>query len=190
MTTIDLIRTEDLVKDYVLGEQVVHALQGVSVTIQGGEMVTVMGASGSGKSTFMTILGCLDTPTAGRYCLEGRDVSDLDDDELSTIRNQRIGFVFQQFNLLPRLDARSNVELPTALHGHAGAEEPDGTRPRASSRRSASKAVRAIAPLSFRGVSSSAWPSRGPWSTIRACSWPMSLPAISGHPHERGDHGR
>jgi putative ABC transport system ATP-binding protein len=112
MTMIGLIRTEDLVKDYPLGTQVVHALQGVSVTIQAGEMVTVMGPSGSGKSTFMTILGCLDTPTAGRYFLEGRDVSDLDDDELSTIRNQRIGFVFQQFNLLPRISALSNVELP------------------------------------------------------------------------------
>jgi putative ABC transport system ATP-binding protein len=107
-----LIKTEDLVKDYLLGTQVVHALQGVSVTIQAGEMVTVMGPSGSGKSTFMTILGCLDTPTAGRYFLEGRDVSALDDDELSTIRNQRIGFVFQQFNLLPRISALANVELP------------------------------------------------------------------------------
>jgi putative ABC transport system ATP-binding protein len=107
-----LIRTEDLVKDYLLGTQVVHALQGVSVTIPAGEMVAIMGPSGSGKSTFMTILGCLDVPTAGRYFLEGRDISDLDDDELSTIRNQRIGFVFQQFNLLPRMSALSNVELP------------------------------------------------------------------------------
>jgi putative ABC transport system ATP-binding protein len=107
-----LIRTDDLVKDYLVGTQVVHALQGVSVTIQAGEMVAVMGPSGSGKSTFMTILGCLDIPTAGRYFLGGRDISDLDDDELSTIRNQRIGFVFQQFNLLPRMSALSNVELP------------------------------------------------------------------------------
>jgi putative ABC transport system ATP-binding protein len=112
MTMIGLIRTEGLVKDYRLGAQVVHALQGVSVTIQAGEMVTIMGASGSGKSTLMTILGCLDTPTAGRYFLEGRDVSVLDDDELSTIRNRRIGFVFQQFNLLSRMSALSNVELP------------------------------------------------------------------------------
>ena len=112
MPMIGLIRTEGLVKDYLLGTQTVHALQGVSVMIQAGEMVTVMGPSGSGKSTFMTILGCLDTPTAGRYFLDGRDVSDLDDDDLSTIRNQRIGFVFQQFNLLPRMSALSNVELP------------------------------------------------------------------------------
>jgi len=107
-----LIETRDLVKDYSLGTHVVHALRGVSVTIQAGEMVAVMGPSGSGKSTFMTILGCLDTPTAGRYFLQGRDVSGLNDDELSQIRNARIGFVFQQFNLLPRVTALTNVELP------------------------------------------------------------------------------
>ena len=122
---IGLIRSQDLVKDYLLGTQVVHALQGVSVTIQAGELVAVMGPSGSGKSTLMTILGCLDTPTAGRYFLEGRDVSDLDDDELSTIRNQRIGFVFQQFNLLPRMSALSNVELPL-LYSNVPASERRG----------------------------------------------------------------
>jgi putative ABC transport system ATP-binding protein len=107
-----LIETQGLCKDYPLGTHVVHALRGVSVAIGGGEMVAVMGPSGSGKSTFMTILGCLDTPTAGRYLLDGRDVSRLDDDELSTIRNRRIGFVFQQFNLLPRISAQANVEMP------------------------------------------------------------------------------
>jgi putative ABC transport system ATP-binding protein len=90
----------------------VHALRGVSVEIRAGEMVAVMGPSGSGKSTFMTILGCLDTPTAGRYLLEGRDVSGLEDDALSAIRHRRIGFVFQQFNLLPRITAQANVEMP------------------------------------------------------------------------------
>jgi putative ABC transport system ATP-binding protein len=107
-----LIETESLVKDYSLGAHMVQALRGVTVAIQPGEMVAVMGPSGSGKSTFMTILGCLDTPTAGRYLLEGRDVSGLDDDELSKIRNRRIGFVFQQFNLLGRISAQANVELP------------------------------------------------------------------------------
>jgi putative ABC transport system ATP-binding protein len=107
-----LIETEMLCKDYWLGAHVVHALLDVSVRIKAGEMVAVMGPSGSGKSTFMTILGCLDTPTSGRYLLEGQDVSVLDDDQLSEIRNERIGFVFQQFNLLPRMSALANVELP------------------------------------------------------------------------------
>jgi len=107
-----LIETRQLGKDYSLGDHVVHALRDVSVTIGAGEMVAVMGPSGSGKSTFMTILGCLDTPTTGQYRLEGRDVSGLDDDQLSAIRNRRIGFVFQQFNLLPRITAQGNVEMP------------------------------------------------------------------------------
>jgi putative ABC transport system ATP-binding protein len=123
-----LIQTEDLAKDYPLGTHIVQALRGVSVTIARGEMVAVMGPSGSGKSTFMTILGCLDTPTAGRYLLEDRDVSGLDDDELSRIRNRRIGFVFQQFNLLGRISAQANVELPllycdvSAAERHAKAQ--------------------------------------------------------------------
>jgi putative ABC transport system ATP-binding protein len=117
-----LIDAQGLHKEYPLGDHVVHALRGVSVAIRAGEMVAVMGPSGSGKSTFMTILGCLDTPTAGRYLLEGRDVSSLDDDELSGIRNRRIGFVFQQFNLLPRISAQTNVEMPL-LYGDVPARE-------------------------------------------------------------------
>jgi putative ABC transport system ATP-binding protein len=109
-----LIEARAIGKDYALGAHVVHALRRVSLTIERGEMVAIMGASGSGKSTFMNILGCLDTPTAGRYVLEGRDVSELSDDELAHVRNAKIGFVFQQFNLLPRITALANVELPLA----------------------------------------------------------------------------
>ncbi len=118
-----VIETQGLTKDYWLGAHVVHALRGISVTIEAGELVAIMGPSGSGKSTFMSILGCLDTPSAGRYLLEGDDVSQLDDDALARIRNAKIGFVFQQFNLLPRMSAVANVELPLIYSDHAPGEQ-------------------------------------------------------------------
>src|SRR5712692_8358897 len=108
-----VIRAEDIHKYYELGETRVHALRGVSVEVQRGEFVAVMGASGSGKSTFMNILGCLDKPSSGRYLLEGVDVSQHDKRALALIRNQKIGFVFQGFNLLARTTALENTELPT-----------------------------------------------------------------------------
>lgn len=117
-----VIRVEDVHKYYELGETRVHALRGINVEIRRGEFVAVMGASGSGKSTFMNILGCLDKPSAGRYLLEGTDVSSLEKRDLALIRNRRIGFVFQGFNLLSRTTALENVELPT-LYARLGKEE-------------------------------------------------------------------
>ncbi len=108
-----LIRVEEAHKYYDLGAARIHALRGVSLDVAPGEFVAVMGASGSGKSTFMNILGCLDRPTSGRYFLEGTDVSTLDKRTLARIRNRKIGFVFQGFNLLPRTTALENAELPT-----------------------------------------------------------------------------
>ena len=112
-----LIRLESVHKTYDLGEQKVHALRGVSLEIRTGEFVAVMGASGSGKSTLMNILGCLDKPTRGHYFLDGTDVSQLTKVELARIRNRKLGFVFQQFNLLSRTSALENVELPTVYAG-------------------------------------------------------------------------
>jgi putative ABC transport system ATP-binding protein len=117
-----VIRTYDIWKSYIMGDQEIHAVSGVSMEIKRGEYVAIMGPSGSGKSTLMNLIGCLDTPSQGEYYINGRLVSSMDDDELAQIRNREIGFVFQTFNLLPRASALHNVELPLIYNGTPPAE--------------------------------------------------------------------
>jgi putative ABC transport system ATP-binding protein len=117
-----LIELTDISREYQVGTEVVHALDGVSLSIDRGEWVAIVGQSGSGKSTLMNVIGCLDTPTRGRYLLNGRDVSRLNDDELADIRNREVGFIFQNFQLLPRETALANVELPLVYRGLPGKE--------------------------------------------------------------------
>src|SRR5712664_843416 len=120
-----MIETVDLWKTYIMGEEEIHALRGVSVQIERGEYVAIMGPSGSGKSTLMNLIGCLDTPSKGSYLLNGKEVSQMNDNELARIRNEEIGFVFQTFNLLPRATALHNVELPLVYAGVASKERVD-----------------------------------------------------------------
>jgi putative ABC transport system ATP-binding protein len=122
-----VIDIENITKDYVMGEETVRALRGVTLQIRRNEYLAVMGPSGSGKSTLMNMLGCLDTPSSGRYDFNGRSVKEMDDDELAAIRNREIGFVFQTFNLLPRANALRNVELPLIYAGM----DPEARRDRA-----------------------------------------------------------
>ena len=135
-----MIELTDITKEYHMGTQTVHALRGVSLTVQEGEFVAVMGPSGSGKSTLMNMIGCLDQPTSGSYTLDGIDVSQMSDDELARIRNKRIGFVFQNYNLLPRTPAIKQVALPL-MYAHTERGAGYGRRER---RQRAEEALRAV----------------------------------------------
>lgn len=114
---MNALEIRDITKSYVMGDNIVHALRNVSLVIEKGEWISIMGPSGSGKSTLMNILGCLDRPTTGKYLLDGAEVEKLNDDQLAEERNKKIGFVFQNFNLLPRMDALNNVALPLIYAG-------------------------------------------------------------------------
>ncbi|MBC7881915.1 MAG: ABC transporter ATP-binding protein [Anaerolineae bacterium] len=117
-----MIQLENIIKNYQLGEMTVPVLRGINLTIESGEYTSIMGVSGSGKSTLMNLIGCLDRPTEGRYLLEGLDITDFSDNDLADVRNRRIGFVFQQFNLLSRQTALENVMLPMVYAGYSKSE--------------------------------------------------------------------
>ena len=123
-----MITTHDLWKTYVMGDEQIHALRGLSINIERGEYVAIMGPSGSGKSTLMNLIGCLDTPSKGSYLLNGKEVAEMNDDDLARIRNEEIGFVFQTFNLLPRATALHNVELPLVYAGIAAKDRVERAR--------------------------------------------------------------
>ena len=176
-TRTPLIELRDIYKIYQMGDTEVHASDGVSLKIYKGEFVAIVGQSGSGKSTLMNIIGCLDVPTSGQYLLNGEDVSELTDDEQAEIRNKTLGFIFQQYNLIPKLNVQENVELSLLYAAYPLRSAPRGRGSRSNA--SDSRAKRKICPRSFPAASSSAFPSHGRWQATLRSSWPTSRPARS-----------
>ena len=171
-TATAIYELRDVRKTFGTGASAVTALEDIDLVIEPGEVVAIVGASGSGKTTLLQLLGALDRPTSGEVRCDGRDIQTIGEGDLSRLRRDVIGFVFQQFNLIPTLDARQNVEAAAAttdLPRRSAA----GARP-SCSRPSASGPARATSPRSCREASSSAWPSRARWSTTRACCSPTS----------------
>ncbi len=172
-----VIEARELERDFRMGDTTVRALRGVSFRIDPGEYLAIVGPSGSGKTTLMNLIGCLDTPTSGSYALDGEEVSLLDDDSLSHVRNDKIGFVFQTFNLLPRATALDNVALPLA-YAEVGRRERRAAAKRALERVELGDRLDHRL-ISSRAANASAWPSRGQWSTSPSCSWRTSRRARS-----------
>ena len=172
-----VIDIENITKEYVMGEEIIHALRGVTLQIRRNEYLAIMGPSGSGKSTLMNMLGCLDTPSSGRYEFNGKDVSEMNGDELAAIRNREIGFVFQTFNLLPRSTSLRNVELPLIYAGI----DPEEREERAAEALSAvGLGDRFLTSLTNSpAASASASRSRVRWSTIPRSSSPTNRPGTS-----------
>ena len=167
---MNVIELKDIVKSYQMGDTIVYALDHVTVNFEKGKFTSIVGPSGSGKSTMMNILGCLDRPTSGEYYLEGKNIANYTDDELARTRNQRIGFVFQSFNLLSRLTAVENVALPLI---YAGVNLEERTK---RAEKALTEAGCTTNPTKCPGASGSGWPSPEPLSTIRPSSWPMNPP--------------
>ncbi len=178
---MSLIELDDVRKTYRSGSLRVTALDGITLTIDSGEYVAVMGPSGSGKSTLMHIVGCLDVPSSGGYRLAGEDVSAMTEAQLADVRNRRIGFVFQQFNLLATMPAWRNVELPLSYAGAGRAERRERAHRRAGPGRPG-RPGRSTGRVSCPAASSSGSPSPGRWSPSRTCCWPTSRPATSTPP--------
>ncbi len=171
-----LIEFDDVCKYYQMGDTTVKAVDHISMQINKGEFVAIVGQSGSGKSTCMNIIGCLDVPTSGTYRLNGRDVGSMSKNELAEIRNEMLGFIFQQYNLLPKLSLMENVELPLIYAGLSRKEQQARARTAPWSGWALAKSC-TTSPASSRAGSSSGCPSPGPWRGTPRSSWPTSPPA-------------